>query len=246
MKESNMPRAVETVRDIAVRQPSAIRVFERFGIDYCCGGSKPLGVACSERELALSAVLEALAQAASAGPSADETDWSTAPLRALCDHILSRHHVFLRDELPRLSSLAAKVVQAHGSRHPELGSIQSALAQLDTELMQHMAKEEQVLFPYLGQLEAAMVSGGARPPSCFGSVASPIAVMTQEHDAAGTMLAELRRLSHDYQPPEDACASYHAFYDGLGALEQDLHQHIHLENNILFPRAVALEALPRG
>jgi regulator of cell morphogenesis and NO signaling len=242
-----MPKAVETIREIAVRQPSSIPVFERFGIDYCCGGDKALGIACSENELEVSAVLDALAQAAETVATKEESqDWSKASLRSLCQHILSRHHAFLRNELPRLGSLAGKVVDAHGANHPELRSIQLALAALDAELMQHMAKEEQVLFPYLEQAEAAAASGGARPHSCFGTVANPIAMMVHEHEGAGEALAQLRRLSHDYASPQDGCASYHAFYDGLRALEQDLHQHIHLENNILFPRAVQLESSPLG
>jgi regulator of cell morphogenesis and NO signaling len=133
-------------------------------------------------------------------------------------------------------------VDRHGATTAELPVIQATLAKLDEELSQHLAKEEAVLFPYVVLLERASANGSAKPHGCFDTVASPIAMMTQEHDAAGALLAEIRRLSHSFTTPADACPTYHAFYDGLKDFEQDLHQHIHLENNILFPRAIDLEA----
>ena len=129
--------------------------------------------------------------------------------------------------------------------HPELPEIQSALQKLDQELTQHLAKEEMVLFPYIVNLERALAGGGAKPQSCFGTITNPIRMMTQEHDGAGELLAEIRQLSSHFTPPQDACSTYHALYSGLKEFEQDLHQHIHLENNILFPRAIALEASAR-
>jgi regulator of cell morphogenesis and NO signaling len=239
-----MPTMIETVREIAVSQPSSIRVFEKFGIDYCCGGDKPLALACSEHDVEIGVLLSALAAAAAEhGP--DVTDWSDATLESLVKHILVQHHEYLKSELPRLDALATKVVGKHTSQHPELAEIQSTLQLLSQELTQHLAKEEMVLFPYIAQLEAALAHGGHAPHSCFGTVANPIAMMTQEHDGAGEMLGNLRRLSNQYAAPEDACPTYHAFFDGLKALEQDLHQHIHLENNILFPRALTLENTSR-
>jgi len=235
-----MPTITETVREIALNQPTSIRVFERFGIDYCCGGRKPLAVACKEQDVEIDAVLSALAVAASE-PRPEETDWSKASLADLAGHILSQHHEYLKTELPRLETLARKVVAAHGPNHPELAAVQSALQTLSSELTQHMGKEEMILFPYIAQLESALAHGGARPHSCFGTVANPIAMMTREHDDAGELLAQIRELSGNYTVPQDACPTYHAYFDGLSAMEQDLHQHIHLENNILFPRAVAME-----
>jgi regulator of cell morphogenesis and NO signaling len=141
-----------------------------------------------------------------------------------------------------LAELALKVVARHGATKAELPVIQASLARLDEELTQHLAKEEAVLFPYIVSLERAIAEGGAKPHGCFGTVANPVAMMTQEHDAAGVVLAEIRQLSHNFVTPADACPTYHAFYDGLKDFEQDLHQHIHLENNILFPRAIDLEA----
>jgi regulator of cell morphogenesis and NO signaling len=169
-------------------------------------------------------------------------DWQSKPLEELVAHIIGTHHAYVKRELPRLAELARKVVRRHGENRAELPELQSALAQLDAELTQHLAKEEMVLFPYIVLAEQAHKAGTARPASCFGDVAHPIAMMTQEHEAAGLLLAEMRRLSGNFNPPADACPTYHAFYDGLKEFELDLHQHIHLENNILFPRAIAMEA----
>jgi regulator of cell morphogenesis and NO signaling len=236
-----MPTMVETVREIAVNQPSSIRVFESFGIDYCCGGRKPLALACTEQDVDVAAVLAALA-AASNAPATGQHDWSRESLQDLSQHILVQHHEYLRRELPRLQTLAQKVVDRHGSHRLELPHIQSALHGLSQELLDHLAKEEMVLFPYIAQLEMARATGHPRPHSCFGTIENPIRMMMMEHDGAGEVLAELKQLSNHYTAPEDACPTYLAFYAGLKELEQDLHQHIHLENNILFPRAAELEA----
>jgi regulator of cell morphogenesis and NO signaling len=143
--------------------------------------------------------------------------------------------------LPRLATLAEKVVRRHGDTQPELPLIQIKLAQLDEELSQHLLKEEAVLFPYVVKLESALKTGSAMPHGCFGTVANSIAMMIAEHDAADGLLAEIHQLSNHYVTPVGACPTYHAFYDGLKEFEQDLHQHIHLENDILFPRAIQLE-----
>ncbi len=236
-----MTITTETVREIALRQPTSIRVFEKFGIDYCCGGRKPLADACTVHNLPLDTVLAALeTAAANSAPSAE--DWSRASLASLSEQIVSVHHAYVKKELPRLALLAEKVVARHGDTRTELPVIQTTLKQLDEELLAHLAKEEEVLFPYIARLVRSMRDGSARPKSCFGTLANPIAMMTKEHDAAGALMAEIRSLSHDFVPPEGACPTYHAFYDGLKEFEQDLHQHIHLENNILFPRAIDMEA----
>jgi regulator of cell morphogenesis and NO signaling len=237
----NMVRENETVREIALRQPASIRVFEQFGIDYCCGGRKPLATACDERKIELARVLTALDAAAKGTPAPDE-NWSDASLRALCEHIVSTHHAYVKRELPRLQELSQKVVARHGGNHAELPAMQFAVLQLAQELTQHLAKEEAILFPYVVQMERFQAGNASAPHGCFGSVAQPIAMMNQEHDAAGELMARLRRLSNDYTLPADACPTYHAFFDGLRDFEHDLHQHIHLENNILFPRAIAMES----
>ncbi len=236
-----MATTAQTVREIALEQPTSIRVFESFGIDYCCSGRKPLAEACIANNLEVDTVLAALESAASVpAPIAD--DWMQATLQDLCVHIVATHHAYIRRELPRLAVLAEKVVRRHGDTQAELPQIQSKLAQLDEELTQHLAKEEVVLFPYIAGLERSAVAGSAKPRGCFTTVANPIAMMTAEHDAATVLLSEIRSLSQQFTPPVGACPTYHAFYNGLREFEQDLHRHIHLENNILFPRAIDLEA----
>ncbi len=235
-----MTPTTQTVREIALEQPSSIRVFEKFGIDYCCGGRRPLAEACTAGNLEVDTVIAAL-EAAAATPNSEVENWAGKSLESLSTHIATTHHAYVKRELPRLAMLAEKVVNRHGPTKTELPVIAATLAQLDEELTQHLGKEEAVLFPYIANLERAVAIGAAKPQSCFGTVANPIAMMTQEHEGAGTLLAEIRRLSHDFTTPEDACPTFHAFYDGLKEFEQDLHQHIHLENNILFPRAIELE-----
>ncbi|HXS75666.1 MAG TPA: iron-sulfur cluster repair di-iron protein [Terracidiphilus sp.] len=235
-----MTLTTQTVREIALENPASIRVFESFGIDYCCGGRKPLAEACEAKNLSVDAVIAALkAGVANANPTGE--DWSTESLGSLAAHIVNTHHAYVRRELPRLAELATKVVNRHGDTKPELPQIQAKVAQISEELIEHLAKEEVVLFPYVTKLERSSQDGSAKPHGCFGTVASPIAMMTQEHEAAGALIAEIRSLSSDYTPPVGACPTFHAFYNGLHEFEQDLHQHIHLENNILFPRAIALE-----
>ena len=235
-----MNTTTQTVREIALEQPTSIRVFEQFGIDYCCGGRKPLSEACMAGNLEVNAVIAAL-EAAAKKPAPDIENWTDKSLESLISHIVTTHHVYVKRELPRLAQLAEKVVNRHGATKLELPIIAAALGQLDNELTQHLTKEETVLFPYVTSLEKSVSQGTARPQSCFGTVANPIAMMSEEHDAAGSLIAEIRRLSKNFTTPEDACPTFHAFYDGLREFEQDLHQHIHLENNILFPRAIELE-----
>jgi regulator of cell morphogenesis and NO signaling len=239
-KEIKMTTATQSVREIALEQPSSIRVFEHYGIDYCCGGRKPLAEACAASQIEVDAVIAAL-ESAAIDPAPAAEDWSRRPMEELAAHIVATHHSYVKTELPRLAILAQKVVRRHGETHAELPAIQSLLAQLDEELTQHLVKEEAILFPYIVKLERAG-AGGSMPSSCFGTVANPIRMMTQEHDAAGALLVEMRRLSQNFTTPPNACPTYHAFYDGLREFEQDLHQHIHLENNILFPRAIEAES----
>jgi regulator of cell morphogenesis and NO signaling len=240
-----MTARTETVREIALEQPSSIRVFEHYGIDYCCGGRKPLAEACTATAVEVDEVIAAL-EAAAGTPAPLAKDWSQTAMESLIHHIVVTHHAYVKNELPRLAVLAQKVVNRHGATMAELSAMQSALAALDAELTPHLAKEEQILFPYIVNFERACNAGTAKPSGCFGTVANPILMMTQEHDAAGALLAEMRRLSSNFTTPEHACPTFHAFYDGLREFEQDLHQHIHLENNILFPRAIALESAESG
>lgn len=236
-----MIATTQTVREIALEQPHSIRVFESFGIDYCCGGRKPLVEACQASHFSVDEVLAALDSAAG-NVAPLPVDWSHASLRRLINHIVETHHFYVKRELPRLAILAQKVVSRHGDTQSHLPATQKAVSQLDDELTHHLAKEENILFPYIADLEAALESNNAHPDACFGTVANPIAMMTSEHEGAGELLGEIRSLSNHFTTPAGACPTYHAFYDGLREFEQDLHRHIHLENDILFPRAIELEA----
>ena len=231
-----MIETTKTVRDIALEQPASIRVFERFGIDYCCGGRKPIEEACSAKGLEVERVIAALEEAA-AGNQAPADDWATRSLTELSQHIVTAHHEYCRRELPRLSALAERVVQRHGDTRSELVEIQARLAALDAELTQHFTKEEMILFPAIAALEQK-----GQGPAQFTHIDGPISVMMREHDSAGALLAEMRQLSGNFTPPAGACPTFHAYYQGLREFEADLHQHIHLENNVLFPRALKLAA----
>ncbi|HEV2325763.1 MAG TPA: iron-sulfur cluster repair di-iron protein [Terracidiphilus sp.] len=236
-----MTAATQTVREIAQTQPSSIRVFEQFGIEYCCKGRKPLAEACAAKDIDVETVIAAL-EAASRIENVQIKSWSKEPLAKLIDHIVQTHHAYCKDELPRLSGLAAKVVKRHGGTNPELAVIQTKLAQLVGELIKHLAEEEVVVFPLIVSLAEKKAKGGAAESKSPISIGNPLALLIQEHDKAGVLLAEIRSLSRNFIAPEYACSTYRAFFDGLREFERDLHRHIHLENNILFPRAIELEA----
>jgi regulator of cell morphogenesis and NO signaling len=230
-----------TLRSIALAKPATIRVFERFGLDYCCGGNRPLTEACAEKNLDLAALLSALAETANAAAQDAEPDFTQATAAALIDHIVGTHHAYIRSELPRLGSMAAKVGERHGPRHPEVLEIQHKLQLLGEDLLQHLSKEEMILFPFIWSLERSRDGQEDSPDACFASVESPIRMMIQEHETAAGLLDQMRAASKGFTPPPDACPTFVGFYHGLDAFERDLHRHVHLENNLLFPRAIELE-----
>jgi regulator of cell morphogenesis and NO signaling len=196
---------------------------------------------CREKGLSPAAVKSEIANAVTALPK-EARDWSAASLRDLIRHIVGTHHEYLKLELPRVGQRLRKVVQVHGEQDPAaLHELETVFEALSQEMNFHMHKEELMLFPAIERYEAAMQSGSPLPPALFGSIANPIAVMEGEHDSAGRALSRIRELTIDFQAPPYACSTYHALVDGLKALETDLHTHIHLENNILFPRVIALE-----
>lgn len=233
----------KTVRELAVEIPSATRVFQKHGIDFCCGGHKSLAQACDSAHLPAQTVIDDLlaAEADRFARSENYKDWSREPLADLIDQIVNKHHAYVRSESPRLNALAAKVAGKHGPNHPELASVQVAVESLMEELRLHMMKEEQVLFPYIHRMEEAVISGEPVPPPPFGQVERPVAMMMQEHENAGELLRQMRELTGNFEAPEDACMSFRMLYQGIVDFETDLHQHIHLENNILFPRALQME-----
>ena len=213
------------VGQIATEHPLATRVFARHDIDFCCGGGKPLEEVCTQRGLEAATIVAEI-ESDLAAPSGSEVRWDQAPLGDLVEHILAAYHTPLREELPRLEALARKVVDVHRDKQPKaLPELLSVYLGLKGELEQHMAKEEEVLFPMIQSGQGAAAE-------------SPISVMHQEHDSAGNALKRLRELTDGYQVPEEACNTWRALWHGLAALEESLHQHIHLENNILFPGAL--------
>jgi regulator of cell morphogenesis and NO signaling len=211
-----------TVGELAAAHPAALRIFERAGIDYCCGGKRPLAEACARAGLPVTE-LAAQIEAAEVAPAAAR-DWRHEPLTDLIDHIEATHHAFTRSELDRAVALMNKVARVHGEAHPELGVMRGVLVELCDDLLPHLAKEEQVLFPRIRAGAAHLLAG-------------PIEVMDIEHRRVGDLLDDLRMLSRDYALPDGACGSYRALFGSLIALEADLHVHIHLESNVLFPRA---------
>jgi regulator of cell morphogenesis and NO signaling len=229
------------ISDIATADPGTIRVFQQHQIDFCCGGKIPLGEACAIHGID---VAELVAELNAAGrPTEHGRAWET--LASLIAHIQVRYHEPLRSELPRLAAMMAKVVQRHGDRQPEtLLPLRDTFEQLASELISHMAKEDGVLFPTIVAAEA----GARNSPESAESwqwIRQPIDVMEAEHETAGAAMKTMRELTDDYTPPPDACPTFRGLYHGLAELERDMHVHVHLENNILFPRAARLAGLQR-
>jgi regulator of cell morphogenesis and NO signaling len=233
--------AEKTVRELALESSSATRVFERLGIDYCCGGGKSLQEACRTAKLSLEQVQVALDSAERDSNHGSMRDWQREPLSELVAHINATHHKYVREEIARLGPLFEKVCRVHGENHPELLSLRATFTELARELTQHLMKEEMVLFPFVTRMEEARIQGDPVMPPPFGTVANPVSMMEHEHDSAGQALRAMRAASDGYAAPEGACTIYRALYRALEEFEADLHQHIHLENNILFPRAIAME-----
>jgi regulator of cell morphogenesis and NO signaling len=234
--------AEKTVRELALENPAATRVFEKLGIDYCCGGNKSLNEACRAADLSMDEVIDSLEMADHTARAVQAVrNWQTEPLADLVSHITNTHHKYTREEMARLAPLFDKVCSVHGQNHPELQQIRASFRGLVQELTMHMMKEERVLFPYIVRMEEAVIQKEPVLPSPFGSVQIPVSMMEHEHDSAGNALRAMREASSGYAAPPEACISYQTLYKALAEFEADLHQHIHLENNILFPRAIAME-----
>jgi regulator of cell morphogenesis and NO signaling len=241
--EVNMEFNSETkMKDIALADPTARRVLEDAGLDYCCGGGKSLHEACLHANVSSEEILSRLREnAKQTGP--EDLNWMAAPLCELTRHIREKHHRYVREAIPRTRALSDKVAAKHGQNHEELVNIGKLFAEVGREMIMHMQKEEQILFPYIDALQQAVNEHGFVEPPFFQTVKNPIHAMMQEHDAAGDLVRQIRILSSEYTPPGDACTSFNVLYEALREFEADLHQHVHLENNVLFPRAVELEAV---
>jgi regulator of cell morphogenesis and NO signaling len=237
-----MTTATKTLRDYASNMAGAVEVFEQFGLDYCCGGGQMLDQACKAMGLTVDEVLAKLSQAEENKKVKSEfIDWSKESLINLVNYILTTHHIYTKKEIEQIPKLLIKVIIAHAENHPELKKLAQIIENLLDELDQHMMKEEQILFPYVMALEKSKINSEKLPTTCFGTVQNPIRVMMFEHDTAGDLLRKIRLVTNNYIIPSDVCPSFRNLYQRLQDLEQDLHKHIHLENNILFPQVIELE-----
>ncbi len=233
---------MSSVKELALTIPGATRVFEELGIDYCCGGNKTLINACNNAKVPFAEVIESLSKASTGNDlKSNERDWSNASVTELIRFIVDTHHVFTRQELARLERLVDKVCRAHQQNHPELGELREQIQLLAIDLTPHMAKEEQALFPYIVEMEKAINRGLPLPLPFFVTVQNPVRVMTIEHNKAGDLLKQIRSITNNFTLPSDACTTFHTLYQALQELEVDLQHHIHLENNVLFPKAIVME-----
>src|SRR5687767_8819421 len=226
-----------TLSDLVSRDSRAGAIFDRYGLDYCCGGARSLAEGCSQRGVNLAAVLSEL-EALDAGSREQVADDPVA----LVDYIVSHHHTYVRASLPIIQVHLTKVVAAHGANHTELSLVAAEFSKAAKELSQHMVKEEQVLFPHIRALADAVRTGGPPPPDMFGTVQNPIRMMEIEHEMVADALSAIRELTGGYQPPADACPTYTLVLEEIAAFERDLDAHVHLENHVLFPKAVELES----
>jgi regulator of cell morphogenesis and NO signaling len=227
-----------TVGEIVATDFGTARVFEQFGIDFCCGGRRSMAEACESAAVdpqTVERALQALPPVAEHDDD-DVTRWSTD---RLIEHILNRHHAYVRAALPSIGRQLAKLVEVHGQRHPELARVAASFDQMSRDLLQHMMKEERVLFPYIREMASTRTGEFAQSP--FGTVANPIRMMEREHREAGDELRLIRELTSGYVPPADGCTTYRVCFAQLAEFERDLHRHVHLENNVLFPTAIELE-----
>jgi regulator of cell morphogenesis and NO signaling len=234
-----------TIRELALKVPGATRIFEELGIDYCCGGNRPLTEACAMAGLEVTQVERSLFNGNHSTEPINDQTLIEGRLAETISHILAKHHHFTRSEISRIYTLLDKVECAHGQKHPELSSIKATFHQLGEELKVHMMKEERFLFPYVIEMEEAITQQKPCLSPPFETVKTPVRTMQFEHDSAGELLKKIRTLASDFVCPPEVCLSYLSLYKGLEGLEKDLHQHIHLENNILFPKAVELETRVR-
>ena len=237
-----MPTSTQSIREIVTQNPSSAKVFHRFDIDLCLQADLSLEGACQELQLSVDQVLEKLTDSEAQERGGMALDTATLSLSRLVQHIVRIHHQCVRQELPRLAEMALKLAATRGDRASELAKVAELIERLRGEMYTHIQKEEQVLFPFISQMDHESIV--VYPPShaCFRSVTHPIFMMEQEHESADQIVAELIRLTNHFEPPSWACATHIALFSGLREFEADLKQHVHLENDVLFPRVIQLEA----
>jgi regulator of cell morphogenesis and NO signaling len=236
-----MPTSTQSIREIVASQPSAAKIFHRFDIDMCSQADLSLEGACKELQLSADQVLEKLADAEAQERGGVALDPATLPLGRMVQHIVRVHHHCVRQELPRLAEMARNLEAKQSDRAPELGRVAELIEKLHDEMYAHIQKEEQVLFPFISQMDQESVVAYPPAHSSFRSVAYPIFMMEQEHESADHIVVELIRLTSHFQPPSWACTTHSALFSGLRDFESDLRQHVHLENDVLFPRTIQME-----
>lgn len=237
-----MPTLTQSIREIVLNQSSAAAVLLRFDIDLCSRADESLKQACAELQLSVDQVLEKLSDAAANEPGAEPADLASYSMSRLIQHIVRTHHQYVRCELPRLVEMACKLTGKHGDRAPELKEVETLLDALHAEMFAHLQKEEQVLFPFIAQMEEETVGFASSERACSQTVAQPVSMMVREHESAEGLVSGLRRLTNEFKTPTWACPTFVALYAGLNQFERDLRQHVHLEDDILFPRAIEMES----
>jgi regulator of cell morphogenesis and NO signaling len=229
-----------TIRDIVAGDFRAAAVFQRHGLDFCCGGERRVADACRDKGLDAAVVLAEIESACHSGEGGAPA-FASWDVPTLISHIVGTHHQYVREAIPPLLVHTEKIAAVHGERHPELAEVAQLFAGVADEMLSHMFKEERILFPFIQSLHDAASGNRPAPPAPFGTVANPIHMMEMEHDSAGNAMARIHELTGGYEPPADACTTYRVSMQELRAFEEDLHTHVHLENNILFPRAIEIE-----
>jgi len=232
--------STETIGEIVSKDYRKAQVFKSFGIDFCCGGKKTIAQACQTKGIAAEEVESAL-NAVKDEPSPSESSYLNWKLDFLADYIINTHHQYVKDNTEFIRELANKVARVHGDRHPEMIEVAAIFSQMADHLLLHLRKEEQILFPFIRELVHAEAHSGLPSGNVANGVASPIQVMEAEHEEAGEAMQTIRSLTHNFRLPEDACASYTILFKKLDEFENDLYRHVHLENNVLFPKAILLE-----
>ncbi|WP_187261882.1 iron-sulfur cluster repair di-iron protein [Pontibacter beigongshangensis] len=230
----------ETVGELVAKDYRKAQVFKKFGIDFCCGGKKSVAQVCEEKGISQDAVEQEL-RATDEKETKRQAEYENWTPSFLADYIVNMHHTYVRETIPALYEYTTKIARVHGERHPELIEIVKHFTNVANELESHMPKEERVLFPYIKQLDEAKQKGVKIAPAGFGSIQNPINMMEMEHENAGGELEKIRELSNNFTLPADACATYTVAFKALQEFEDDLFRHIHLENNVLFPKALELE-----
>ncbi|MFD0931257.1 iron-sulfur cluster repair di-iron protein [Psychroflexus salinarum] len=228
----------KTVAELVSENINTAHVFKKHGIDFCCGGGISVDKACEKNQVQLDDLLEDLQNLENKGRTYDYKKWD---LHFLAQHIENVHHSYVEETIPILIQYTNKVAKVHGSTNPELIQVRDLFAEVANELTPHLKKEELILFPFIAKMERAFKEAKKVERPHFGTVENPIAMMEDEHEAAGDLFKEIASLTHNYTLPEHACNTYRAMFHKLEEFENDLHLHIHLENNILFPKALALE-----